>query len=190
MTFYRGEEGSLRIKSGNNIVITQLADNERYEITAIGDDTGNPDNWTAIGAANPAVGLIFTKKANVTGEGTGTAKLIGKVLATRSWQLSIEREALEALLLGTDNVGATNISGPLRGVGSAEVMYQGESGATEAFLHAAKTGGEIYAELYLEDSKYITTNLVMTSSELTATVGELSVITVNFVTSGDIDLEF
>ena len=80
------------------------------------------------------------------------------------------------------------------GSGTVEVLYTATSGdETNTFIEdvnrATDEGGALF-ELYLySTTKKITFDGVITSAEYTATVGEIDVITMSFVTNGAITLD-
>ena len=87
---------------------------------------------------------------------------------------------------------AGNIGSIISGSGSCEVIYTASSGdETAAFvdhINTAADEGTALFELYLDTSgsKSISFDGVVTTAEYTATVGELEIVTINFVTNGTI----
>jgi hypothetical protein len=112
------------------------------------------------------------------------------IASTRSWSLTIEKDVLETTALGATY--KSNIGGLIAGSGSVELMYTASSAdETNTFIKAANTatdGGTATFELFLDTTgtKKISFAGLITSAEYSATVGELEVITCNFVTSGTI----
>lgn len=113
------------------------------------------------------------------------------IVSTRSWSLSVEKESLDTTALGATY--RANVGGLISGSGTVEVLYTASSAdETNAFIemvNSANDEGAALFELYLESSKKITFDGVITSAEYGATVGELQVITINFVTNGAITLD-
>ena len=114
------------------------------------------------------------------------------ITSTRSWSLTVEKESLDTTALGATY--RANVGGLISGSGTCEVLYTASSAdETNVFIEHANTatdqGGALF-ELYLDTSgtKKISFNGVITSAEYSATVGEIEVITLNFVTNGDITL--
>ena len=118
-----------------------------------------------------------------------------------SWRfhlVSLFSEALrEALLLGevSRRIGSelvANIGSIISGSGSVEVIYTASSADETAnfidHINTATDQGTALFELYLSTTgtKLISFDGVVTAAELTATVGEIEIITVNFVTNGSI----
>jgi hypothetical protein len=98
-------------------------------------------------------------------------------------------------VLETTALGATyksNIGGLIAGSGSVELMYTASSAdETKAFITAANTAtdqGVATFELFLDTTgtKKISFTGLITSADYSATVGELEVVTCNFVTTGTI----
>jgi hypothetical protein len=115
------------------------------------------------------------------------------IVSTRSWSLTVEKESLDTTALGATY--RANVGGLISGSGTVELMYTATSAdETNVFIEHANTatdeGGALF-ELFLDTSgtKKISFDGVITSAEYSATVGEIEVITVNFVTNGTITLE-
>lgn len=114
------------------------------------------------------------------------------ILSTRSWSMTIEKESMDTTALGDTYRG--NIGGLISGSGTVEVIYTATSAdETNSFIEdvnrATDEGGALF-ELYLfSTTKKITFDGVITSAEYSATIGEIDVITMNFVTNGAITLD-
>ena len=117
---------------------------------------------------------------------------ITEIAAVRSWSMTVEKDVLE-----TTTQGATykaNIGGLLAGSGSMEVMYDAPGAGDKLDLikdvGTATDEGNAFVELYLDETggKKITGNIVISSTEYGATVGELEVVTINFTMNGTITL--
>lgn len=114
---------------------------------------------------------------------------VAAVSATRSWSFTINKDTLDV----TDQ-GSTSrefIGSLISGSGSAEVMYTAGAGETLNFLDDVLTTtdqADAQFELFLDTSgtKKITFIGVITSADYSATVGELEVVTINFISSGAI----
>ena len=113
---------------------------------------------------------------------------VAAILSTRSWSLTMDKEVLGATVMGNKHAG--NVGGSISGSGSVEVMYTGTSGDKTLELidhiNTENDPGTALFELYLDGSKKIRFDGVVSSAEFSATVGELQIITVNFVTNGTI----
>lgn len=112
------------------------------------------------------------------------------IASTRSWNLSVTKESLEVTDHG--DTFRTYVGGLISGTGSVEVLYTASSGdGTANFISDVLTTedtGNAAFELFMDTSgtKKVSFAGVITSMDLTATVGDLEVITCNFVTCGTI----
>ena len=112
------------------------------------------------------------------------------IASTRSWSMTIDKDVLETTALGATY--KSNIGGLISGSGSVELIYSASSSdETNVFIEAANTAtdqGVAAFELFLDTTgtKKISFVGLITSADYSATVGELEVITCNFVTSGPI----
>jgi hypothetical protein len=115
------------------------------------------------------------------------------IASTRSWSMTVEKESLDTTALGATY--RANVGGLISGSGTCELMYTATtSDETNAFIEMINTAndeGAALFELYLDTSgtKKITFDGVITSAEYSATVGEIEVITINFVANGAISLD-
>ena len=115
------------------------------------------------------------------------------ITSTRAWALTVEKAVLETTSLGATY--ASNVGGIINGSGSVELLYTASSSdETNVFIEAVNTASDTGAalfELYLDTTgtKKISFDGVITSADYSATVGELEVITCNFVTNGAITLD-
>ena len=115
------------------------------------------------------------------------------ITSTRSWSMTVEKESLDTTALG--DTYRANVGGLISGSGTCELMYTASSAdETNVFIEHVNTANDAGAalfELYLDTSgtKKISFDGVITSAEYSATVGEIEVITVNFVTNGAITLD-
>jgi len=182
MAFYRGEDGAVKFGS-TSAAVTGLGSGDVCVILTAGDT-----DFTAIGAADNNPGTVFT--ASGAGSGTGTVAVTAAVAGTRSWSLTLDKAVIEATAMGDTH--AANIGSIISGSGSAEVIYQAGTGETNNFVEQVNSGndnGFVAFELFLDSSsKKILFAGITTSAEVTSTVGELSIVTVNFVTTGPITL--
>jgi predicted secreted protein len=112
------------------------------------------------------------------------------IASTRNWSMTINKDTMD-----TTAHGATSrafIGSLLSGSGSVELMYTATSSdETQDFIKdilQAEDGADALFELYLDttNSKKISFTGIITSADYSATVGELEVVTCNFITSGAI----
>ena len=128
-------------------------------------------------------GTVFFDKAGSGG--------LSEIAAVRSWAMTVEKESMD-----TTAHGATyraNVGGLISGSGTIEVMYDAPTGdKLDLIKDVIQDTDEADAavELYLDESggKKITGTIVVTSSEYGATVGELQMVTISFVSSGSLTL--
>lgn len=133
-----------------------------------------------------------------THDTTGTLTVVTGV---RSWSLSIEKEALETtahLATSRDFTG-----GLVSGSGTMELLYENTAAGEgkgdlirEAITASPNEGGSIAkAELFTVNagsngatagSQKFSFEILITGSEFGATVGELQLVSVSFVTKGNI----
>lgn len=117
---------------------------------------------------------------------------LSEIAAVRSWSMTVEKELYDATAHG--DTYRANIGGLISGSGTIEVMYDAPSAGDKLDLikDANQTTDEADAavELYLDESggKKITGTIVVTSSEYSATVGEIEIVTISFVSSGTLTL--
>ena len=115
------------------------------------------------------------------------------ITSTRSWSLTVEKESLDTTALGATY--RANVGGLISGSGTVEVLYTASSAdETNVFIEHVNTAtdeGLALFELFLDTTgtKKISFDGVITSAEYSATVGEIEVITLNFVTNGAITLD-
>jgi len=115
------------------------------------------------------------------------------IASTRSWSMTVEKESLDTTALG--DTYRANVGGLISGSGTCELMYTASSAdETNVFIEHVNTAsddGAALFELYLDTSgtKKLSFDGVITSTEYSATVGEIEVITVSFVANGAITLD-
>ena len=115
------------------------------------------------------------------------------ITSTRSWSLTVEKESLDTTALGATY--RANVGGLISGSGTCEILYTASSSdETNVFIEHVNTAndeGLALFELFLDTTgtKKISFDGVITSAEYSATVGEIEVITLNFVTNGAISLD-
>ena len=119
--------------------------------------------------------------------GSSNATIVG----TRSWSLTIEKETYETTDHG-DTFRAF-IGGLVSGSGTVELVYDPDATGQAAFLEDVVTTNDpadATFELFTTGTSSGTDSVsfagIITSMEITSTVGELVVVTCNFVTSGTI----
>nr|BAR35204.1 phage major tail protein 2 [uncultured Mediterranean phage uvMED] len=109
----------------------------------------------------------------------------------RSWSLSITKDTQETTVLG--NTSKSFVGGLISGEGSAELIYDPSGNSDyQAFIDdVLVTGdaGDALFELFPDSgtaSKKIGFAGIVTSAEYGATLGEIQIINISFVTNGAI----
>lgn len=129
-------------------------------------------------------GTVFFDKAGAGG--------ISEIAAVRSWTMTVEKESLDTTAHG--GTYRANVGGLISGSGTIELMYDAPGSGDKLDLikdvNQVTDEADAAFELYLDETggKKITGTMVVTGSEYSATVGEIEIISVNFVTSGALTL--
>jgi hypothetical protein len=117
---------------------------------------------------------------------------LSEIAAVRSWSMTVEKESLDVTAHGATY--RANNGGLISGSGSIELMYDAPGSGDKLDLikevNTATDPANASVELYLDEAgtKKITGDILVTSAEYSATVGEIEIITINFVTNGSITL--
>jgi len=117
---------------------------------------------------------------------------LSEIAAVRSWSMTVEKESLDVTAHGATY--RANNGGLISGSGTIEVMYDAPGAGDKLDLikevNTATDPANASVELYMDETggKKITGDILVTSAEYSATVGEIEVITINFVTNGSISL--
>ena len=114
-----------------------------------------------------------------------------EVVSTRSWSLSVTKDTMETTNQG--DTSKTFVGGLISGEGSVELLYDTAGNSDyQAFIDDVLTTGDAadaLFELFPDGgtaAKKISFSGIITGAEYAATLGEIEVITVNFITSGAI----
>ena len=113
------------------------------------------------------------------------------VSGVRSWSLSITKDTMETTVNG--DTSKTFIGGLISGEGSAELIYD-PSGTSDyqAFIDDVITTGDAGDALFelfpdsAQSAKKIGFSGIITSAEYGATLGEIQIINISFITTGAI----
>ena len=119
----------------------------------------------------------------------GTEADVGQ---TRSWSLSITKDRFERTKQG--DTFKSNIGGLISGEGSCELLYNpsiSQAGYTTFIADVLTTGdtGDALFELFPDENtsaKKISFAGIITGAEFGATLGEIQVINISFITNGTI----
>jgi len=113
------------------------------------------------------------------------------VSGIRSWSLSVTKDTLETTVNG--DTSKSFIGGLISGEGSAELIYDPSGNSDyQAFIDDVLTTGDAadaLFELFPDSStsaKKIGFSGIITSAEYGATLGEVQIINISFITSGAI----
>tara|TARA_Y100000004_G_scaffold120496_1_gene135436 strand:- start:255 stop:677 length:423 start_codon:yes stop_codon:yes gene_type:complete len=119
--------------------------------------------------------------------GSSNATIVG----TRSWSLSITKETLDV----TDHGDTTRafVGSLISGSGTVELVYDPDATGQAAFLEDVITASdtadatfELFTTGTTSGSDGVSFAGIITDMEITSTVGELVVVSCNFITSGAI----
>lgn len=119
--------------------------------------------------------------------GSGTTEAI---VSTRNWSLTVNKELLECTDHG--DTSRAYVGGLISATGSVELLYTAaSSNETETFVEdclVAEDAGDAQFELFLDTSgtKKLSFTGVVTSTDFSASVGDLETITVSFTANGAI----
>ena len=115
------------------------------------------------------------------------------VVGTRSWSLTLTKDTLETTKQG--DTFKSYIGSLVEGSGSVELVYDPDAAGQAAFLEdiiTAADPADASFELFTKGTSSGTDSAVftgiITSMEITSTVGELNVVSCNFQTSGTVAL--
>ena len=119
--------------------------------------------------------------------GSGTTEAI---VSTTAWSLDITKDILDVTAHGATS--RANVGGLISGTGTIDFLYTAASGNETANLLAdvltTEDAADAQFELFTDTSgtKKVTFNGIVTGTSLSSTVGDLSTVSVSFITSGAI----
>ena len=121
---------------------------------------------------------------------TGSGSL-AQVVGTRSWSLSITKETLDTTVHG--NTFRQFVGSLVSGSGTVELVYDpdatGQAGFIEDIIKTGDTADasfELFTTGNTNGTDSVSFGGIITDMEITSTVGELVVVTCNFITSSTI----
>ena len=113
------------------------------------------------------------------------------VSGVRSWSLSITKDTMETTVNG--DTSKTFIGGLISGEGSAELIYDPSGNSDyQAFIDDVITTGDAGDALFelfpdsAQSAKKFGFSGIITSAEYGATLGEIQIINISFITNGAI----
>ena len=119
--------------------------------------------------------------------GSGT---VGAVASTTSWTLDVTKDTLETTAHGDTS---RKFVGSLKsGSGTVDLIYTATSGDDTAEIISdvltSEDSGDASFNLFLDTSgaKKLSFNGIITGTSFSSTVGDISTVSVSFVTTGDI----
>lgn len=119
------------------------------------------------------------------------AGALAQVVGTRSWSLSITKETLDATIHG--DTFRSSVGSMVSGSGTVELVYDPDATGQAAFIEDVVTTADTADatfELFTTGSTTGTDSVsfagIVTDMEITSTVGELVIVSCNFITSGTI----
>ena len=121
-------------------------------------------------------------------DGSGS---LGAVVSTRAWTLTVDKAVVETNSM--QSFYKKSFGSLLSGSGTCELLYDGSSDGSinDKLVSAIETNSDEGAnrfKLFAREGKALEFDAVINSAEFGATVGELQVININFVTTGTINV--
>ena len=119
--------------------------------------------------------------------GTGS---VGAIASTTAWTLDVTKDTLDITAHG--DTSRKNIGSLKSGSGTVDLIYTATSGDDTAEIITdvltSEDSGDAAFNLFLDTSgtKKLSFNGIITGTTYSSTVGDLSTISVSFVTTGDI----
>ena len=119
--------------------------------------------------------------------GTGS---VGAIASTTAWTLDVTKDTLETTAHG--DTSRKNIGSLVSGSGTVDLLYTATSGDNTAEIISdvltAEDAGDAAFNLFLDTSgtKKLSFNGVITGTSFSSTVGDISTVSVSFVTNGAI----
>ena len=115
---------------------------------------------------------------------------VGAIASTTAWTLDITKDTLDITAHGDKS--RKNIGSLISGSGTVDLLYTATSGDNTAEIISdvltQEDDGTASFNLFLDTSgsKKFSFNGIITGSSFSSTVGDLSTVSVSFVTTGDI----
>jgi len=113
------------------------------------------------------------------------------IVGTRSWSLSITKETLDVTDHG--DTFRSFVGSLISGTGTVELVYDPDATGQSGFLEDVVTSAdpadatfELFTSGSTSGSDSVSFAGIITDMEITSTVGELVIVTCNFITSGAI----
>ena len=119
--------------------------------------------------------------------GTGTA---GAIASTTAWTLDVTKDTLECTSHG--DTSRKYVGSLKSGSGTVDLLYTATSGDDTAEIISdvltSEDSGDASFNLFLDTSgsKKVSFNGIITGTSYSSTVGDISTVSVSFITNGDI----
>ena len=119
--------------------------------------------------------------------GTGS---VGAIASTTAWTLDVTKDTLDITAHG--DTSRKNIGSLVSGSGTVDLIYTATSGDNTAEIISdvltTEDDGTAAFNLFLDTSgtKKLSFNGIITGTSFSSTVGDISTVSVSFVTNGDI----
>ena len=119
--------------------------------------------------------------------GTGS---VGAVASTTAWTLDVTKDTLDVTAHG--DTFRKNVGSLISGTGTVDLIYTATSGDDTAEIITdvltAEDSGDAAFNLFLDTSgtKKLSFNAIITGTSFSSTVGDISTVSVSFVTTGAI----
>ena len=119
--------------------------------------------------------------------GTGS---VGAIASTTAWTLDVTKDTLDVTAHG--DTFRKNVGSLISGTGTVDFLYTAaSSNETENLIDdvlVAEDAGDAVFELFLDTSgsKKVSFSGIVTGTSLSSTVGDISTVSVSFITSGAI----
>ena len=118
--------------------------------------------------------------------GSGT---VGAIASPTAWTLDPTKDTLDVTAHGA--ASRSFVGGLISGSGTVDLLYTAATGETDTFIDDVLTtedAGDAQFELFLDTSgsKKLSFNGIITGTSFSSTVGDLSTVSVSFITNGAI----
>ena len=119
--------------------------------------------------------------------GTGT---VGAIASTTAWTLDVTKATLDVTAHG--DTSRKNVGSLISGSGTVDLIYTATSGDDTAEIITdvltTEDAGDAVFEFFLDTSgsKKVSFSGIVTGTSLSSTVGDISTVSVSFITSGAI----
>jgi hypothetical protein len=135
--------------------------------------------------------ILRGEQGAVRFDAAGTDPPTTTIIGTRSWTLNITKDTLDVTDHG--DTSRAFVGSLISGSGTVEMVYDPDAGGQAAFIEDVLTTSDTADATFELFTTGVTTATdsvsfkgIITSMDISSTVGDLVVATCNFITSGDI----